>query len=210
MTPTRNPADRRLSGFSLIELIAVITISVILLAVGVSLFRTNRAEAVQTATEQVSALIEQARTTAITRRQPVALALLQPGQADFVDESCRVGLFELEEWEEGSPVAGRLLQRWTVLPTGVVFFGGELDGLANVFDQASIPLTWRDGENSGEFAALVFSARGGLLAPAGSESVVISMRSGTFRDGTPVEIEGGGRRGIRVGRVVARAWNLDA
>ncbi|MGB1128906.1 MAG: pilus assembly FimT family protein [Haloferula sp.] len=209
MTSPRVSFGNKHAGFSLIELIAVVSITVLLLAVGVSLFRTNRAEAVQTATEQVSALIEQGRTSAITRRKPVALVILRPGEGGFADDSCRVGLFELEAWQDDSPVEGRQLQRWNVLPTGVAFFGGELDELLNVLDQTAISLSWKDGLESGEFPGLVFSARGGLLAPVGSESVVLSMRSGTYQDGQAVEIAGGGKRGIRIGRVVARAWNLD-
>ena len=209
MTHSPCPEDRQPCGFSLIELIAVVTISILLLAVGVSLFRNNRAEAVQTATEQVSALIEQGRTSAITRRQPVAMVFLKPGDGGFSDEMSRVGLFELDEWEDGEELVGRQLQRWAVLPIGVAFFGGDVDQLDNVFDQSSIRLTWKDGDESGEFPGLVFSARGGLLAPAGSESVVISLGSGVYQGNQAVEAAGGGRRAIRIGRVVARAWNLD-
>jgi len=200
---------RKPRGFSLIELIAVMTISIVLLAVGVGIFRNQGAEAVQTAAEKMNALIEQARTAAITRRAPVALVIMRPGEAGYTDGVCRIGIFELEEWEDGVDLTGRQLQRWTTLPSGVVFFGGPLDGLDNVVDQSVIRLTWKDGDESGVFEGLVFSPRGGLLAPAGSESVVVSMGGGTYKGSTAVETRGGGRRGIRVGRVVARAWNLD-
>ncbi|WP_338684782.1 pilus assembly FimT family protein [Haloferula helveola] len=189
---------------------AVIAIVIVLLTIAVSLLGNTRGEALRSGSEQFSSLVEQARTSAITRRRPVAMAIAEPGTAGFDDDQCRIGLFELDEWKEGEAVSGRLIQRWHSLPDGIVFFGGEVDSLANVKDAASVNLTWKNGSESAEFPALVFSARGGLLAPPGSESVVVALGNGTYRNGEAVRTGSSGDRTIRIGRVVARAWNLES
>jgi hypothetical protein len=96
------------------------------------------------------------------------------------------------------------------MPGGIAFFGGEVDSLSNLMDASPISLEWRDGEESAEVHALVFSARGGLSNPKGSESIVVKLGRGTYRDGTAIKIEKGGNRTIRIGRVVARPWIIDA
>lgn len=202
----RNPVR---TGFTLVELIAVIAIVLILMAVGIGLLTTSRGEALRTGTEQFTSLVEQARTSAITRRKPVVLAIAEPGRTDLGDDQCRVGLFELDAWKPGEVNEGRLIQRWQVLPMGIALFGGEVDSLANVKDEDAISLTWRAGTESAEMPGLVFSPRGGLLAPAGSESVVVTFAAGTYRDGNAVAT--GKERGkvVRIGRVVARPWQMN-
>lgn len=197
------------AGFSLVELIAVIAIVLVLTAIGVSLLGNSRGEALRTGTEQFTTLVEQARTSAITRRRPVVLAIAEPGVGNFGDDRCRIGLFELDAWRPGEPHEGRQIQRWQPLPTGVALFGGEVDSLANVKDETAIPLTWRAGKESAAMPGLVFGPRGGLLAPAGSESVVVTFAAGTYRDG--VAVRTGEERGktVRIGRVVARPWQMD-
>lgn len=194
-------------GFTLVELIAVIAIVLILLAVGIGLLSGSRAEALRSGTEQFTSLVEQARTSAIARRRPVVLAIEEPQQSD--DAACRIGLFELEEWLPGETNEGRQIQRWQVLPDGVALFGGEVDSLINVKDSDAISLTWKGGSEEAEMPGLVFSPRGGLLAPAGSESVVVTFAAGFYREGNAVRT--GEERGkvVRIGRVVARPWQMD-
>jgi prepilin-type N-terminal cleavage/methylation domain-containing protein len=199
----------RRAGFSLVELIVVIAIVVILLGAGLSLFGRSRGHALRTGTEQFASLVEQARTSAITRRRPVVLAIAEPGVGDFGDDRCRVGLFELDKWRPGEANDGRLIQRWQPLPTGIALVGGEVDTLANVKDEDKVSLTWKAGNASAEMPALVFGPRGGLIGPAGSESVVVTFAAGVYRDGQVVVT--GKERGkvVRVGRVVARPWLMD-
>ena len=83
------------TGFTLVELVAVMAIVTILMAVGVSLLTKSRGEALRTGTEQFATMVERARTSAITRRRPVALAIAEPGAGDVTDDRCRIGLFEL-------------------------------------------------------------------------------------------------------------------
>lgn len=206
---SRPPRFRRPSstGFTLVELIVVIAVVLLLMAVGVGMLTQSRGEALRSATEQFTSLVEQARTTAIARRTPIMLAIQEPRQSD--DGTCRIGLFELTEWNPDAPNEGTLVQRWQTLPDGVALFGGEVESLANVKDQRAISLTWKGGSESAEMAGLVFSPRGGLLAPAGSESVVVTFAAGLYRDGNAVRT--GDERGkvVRVGRVVARPWQMD-
>lgn len=207
--PPLNPRPSRPTGFTLVELIAVIAIVVILLAVGLSLLGPSRGEALRTGTEQFATLVEQARTSAITRRRPVVLAIAEPGVGDFGDERCRVGLFELEEWRPDGTNEGRLIQRWQPLPAGIALFGGEVDSLANVKDGAGISLTWKAGKESASMPGLVFGPRGGLLAPSGSESVVVTFASGIYRDGGAVRTGKESGKVVRIGRVVARPWLMN-
>jgi prepilin-type N-terminal cleavage/methylation domain-containing protein len=193
----RVPSPKPAPGFSLVELLAVLAILTVLVGAAVSMFGRSEAAMLRSGADQLLSSIEQARTSAITRRAPVALALLEPGQGGFDDPACRLGLFELEEGAADGVAVGTLLQRWRVLPEGLVFFGGPVDSLDNVRDRPAI-------------RALVFNPRGGLAHPEGSESVVLTIGKGTYRDGEPVPTGKGGRRTIRVGRVVGRAWSLDA
>ncbi len=197
------------AGFSLVEMLAVALIISALLAAGAGLFQRTGSEAVKTGTEKFAALVEQARTSAITRRKPVALALISPGDLSQGDELCRIGVFELEDWKSGEKVEGRLIQRWRSLPGGVGFVAGEYETLENVMDVSRPSLSWKNGDEEAEVPLLVFSARGGLMSPAGSKPVVVILSSGVHQDGRFIPRNGGGRRVIRIGRVVARPWILD-
>ncbi|GAA5481043.1 GspH/FimT family pseudopilin [Haloferula sargassicola] len=206
------PASRRagrVAGFTLIEMIAVVCIMATLVAVGMGLFQRTGSEAVKTGTEKFAAMVEQARTTAITRRKPVALALVSPGEAGLGDEQCRLGLFELEEWEANQPVTGSQVQRWEALPGGVGFDSGAFESLSNAAESERVSLTWKNGAEKAELPMLVFSSRGALLSPSGSQPVVVILSSGVHQHGRFIPREGGGRRIVRIGRVVARPWILD-
>lgn len=196
-------------GFSLIELIAVIGIMSLLLVIGLSVFRRTGNEALRTGSDRIAAMIEQGRTTAITRRKPVALVMVPPGTAGVSGENWRLGLFELAEWKEDGPVSGTQVQRWQELPAGTGFFAGEVDSLSNVLDEPEISMEWKEGSKVGQFPMLVFSPRGRLLAPTGSESVVAVLGSGFYRDGQMQATGEKLRRSIRIGRVIARPWKMD-
>jgi hypothetical protein len=181
------------AGFSLIELMG-----------------NTAANARRTGTDQVVAAIEQARTAAITRRKPVILAIAEPQPGD-PDENCRFGLFEVDTLpDEGSDLEARQLQRWSVLPTGVIFLDGKIRDFENLLDQEKVRLSWKDGQNSATVHALVFNTRGGLAWPSGSDPVAVKVGNGNYRNGRPMEISGGGgHNSLRIGRVVARPWRLD-
>lgn len=180
-----------------------------LLTIGMGIFGKTAASARRTAYDQFTATVEQARTAAITRRKPVILAIAPP-VAGGADDYYRIGLFETDEVpERGAEIAARQLQRWNILPGGVVFFGGKVENFDNPVDEELVNLSWKDGENEARVHILVFNPRGGLALPAGSEPVAINLGSGTIRDGQPFPTSDGGRSALRIGRVVARPWRLD-
>lgn len=190
-------------------MLVVVLIVGSLLALGAGMFNRTGSEAVKTGSEKFTAMVEQARTSAITRRKPVALAIFSPGDTQDGLEACRLGLFSLEEWESGEPVVGELIQRWQGLPGGVGFAGGEYESLENIMDTGKVSISWKNGSQQAEVPMLIFSARGGLLSPGGSKPVIVTIASGVHQRGEFILRNGGGRRIIRVGRVVARPWMLD-
>jgi prepilin-type N-terminal cleavage/methylation domain-containing protein len=196
------------AGFSLIELLVVIILVGALTTIGLSSMTKTAASARRTATDQFAAAIEQARTAAITHRKHVILAVAEPRPGDS-DLTCRFGLFTTDELPEGGELEAEQLQRWTVLPDGVVFFEGKVSGFRNLLDENGIVLSWKGGENQATVHALAFNPRGGLAWPAGSDPVAVKIGSGTYKDGKPIAAAGGGHSSLRIGRVVARSWMLE-
>ena len=207
--PSPRSATCAAAGFSLIELLVVMVIIGALTAAGLSVMGNTTANAQRTATDQVVAAIEQARTAAITRRKPVILAIAEPQPGD-VDENCRFGLFEIDALpDEGSDLDARQLQRWNTLPAGMIFLDGKVRDFENLLDQDKVQLSWKDGQNSATVHALVFNTRGGLAWPSGSDPVAVKLGGGDYRNGKPMPGAGGGHSTLRIGRVVARPWRLD-
>jgi len=203
-TPSRRA---RVAGFSMVEMLAVIGVVALLLGVAVSLLQGSGAEAVRSGRDQLAGMVEQGRTAAITRRAPVMLAVLEPGRDGADAEDVRLGLFELDGVPGGEPVAGRLMERWRVLPGGVACFGGEVESWPNAKDAEPVELEW--GERSARVWGLVFNPRGGLAHPQGSGPVVIAIGQGAYIDGVARNTDGTRPSALRVGRVVARPWHLD-
>ena len=71
--------NRGKAAFSLIEMVAVIAILVILMTAGVSLMNGTGSQSRKAGTDMLGGMIEQARTTAITSRSHVVLAVAEPG-----------------------------------------------------------------------------------------------------------------------------------
>lgn len=188
---------------------AVMTIVAVLLTVGISIFGKTAQSARRTTVDQFAAVVEQARTTAITRRKNIVLAIAPPVSRGS-DQVCRFGLFEIDELpDEGDDIKGEQLQRWNTMPTGVIFHHGSIEGLDNLLDGDEVVLSWRDGKFQAQVYPLIFSPRGGLSRPTGSEPVAVKIGSGTYRDGQPVATSEGGYQSLRIGRVIARPWRLD-
>ncbi|MEM9236388.1 MAG: prepilin-type N-terminal cleavage/methylation domain-containing protein [Verrucomicrobiota bacterium] len=206
--PPSSPSRHR-QGFTLVEIITVIAVIVILVSISASVIGNTGATALKTAGETLTASVEQGRTAAITRRREVALAVLEPGKGGFDDGQVRLGLFELEGETDAGALKGTLLKRWTKLPGGIAFFGGEVDSLDNLVDQEPITIEWKDGNESAQMHTLIFTARGGLSRPRGSESVVVTIGRGTYANGSVKKFGKGANRTLRIGRVVARPWILD-
>lgn len=180
-----------------------------LTTIGLTTMTKTAASARRTATDQFSAAIEQARTAAITHRKNVILAVAQPRLGDS-DQNCRFGLFTVDELPEGGgQLEAEQLQRWTVLPDGVVFFEGKVNESRNLLDENGVVLSWKEGQNQATVHAFAFNPRGGLSWPTGSDPVAVKLGTGTYKDGKAIAAAGGGHSSLRIGRVVARSWMIE-
>ena len=215
MTPiprtNRSDSDK---AFTLIEMVTVIAVLSILLMAGVSILGGTAAQARKAATDLLAGMVEQARTSAITTRSEIILAIAEPGDLPGSDERCRLALFQIESWPESGdgPIKARLMNRWRSLDTGVVLLGGEVDGLANPLDSRQRKIQFGpDHSKEVEIHLLVFHSRGGLRIPEGSTPVALRIAEGAYRNG----VASPNRRGdaatiaenqLRIGRVTARAF----
>jgi hypothetical protein len=203
-------------AFSLVEVMTVIAVIMLLMAAGVRLLRDTGPQARRTATDAMTGLIEQARTTALTTRSPVVLAIAEPGDLPTDDGRCMVGLFRLEKWPDGSaPLDGVLLRRWQALPTGVVLLPGGVSGLRNPRDEPEALIRYVSAKKVVEARChiLAFNARGGLLAPAGSDPVALRIAEGSYRGRQPAANASRNDRvaenTLKIGRITARPYHLD-
>jgi prepilin-type N-terminal cleavage/methylation domain-containing protein len=213
--PQPAPANRR-KAFTLIEVVVVIAIIVILMVAGVQVLGGNDGPSRRTAADSITGLIEQARTTAITSRSAVALAIAEPGDLPITDGRCRVGLFRIGGLSDDGTADAVLIRRWQTLPTGVVLLGGEVNGVRNPLDEPQTTLRYRSGNNTLEVPVhlMVFGPRGGLLLPQGSDPIALRIAAGTYRDGRPLSTSRATDRTaaethLRIGRVVARPYRAN-
>ncbi len=201
-------------------MIAVIAVMSILLVSGVSLLNGTGNQSRRAAADTLSGLVEQARTTAITSRSHIVLAIAEPGDLPADDNRYRLGLFEVPEWPTGTGTPGSLdatlLSRWQPVNPGVIFIGGTVDGIENPLDESKIGIRYGAGNREMEIKAhiIAFTPRGGLRLPAGSKPVVLRIAEGGFRGGRAVPDQNGENRSIaetriRIGRVIARPYRMN-
>lgn len=200
----------------MIEVVVVIAIIVILMVAGVQVLGGNDGPSRRTAADSITGLIEQARTTAITSRSAVALAIAEPGDLPITDGRCRVGLFRIGGLSDDGTADAVLIRRWQTLPTGVVLLGGEVNGVRNPLDEPQTTLRYRSGNKTLEVPVhlMVFGPRGGLLLPQGSDPIALRIAAGTYRDGRPLSTSRATDRTaaethLRIGRVVARPYRAN-
>jgi len=213
--PHRAPATGR-KAFTLVEVVVVIAIIVVLMVAAVQVLGGNDGPSRRTAADAITGLIEQARTTAITSRSAVALAVAEPGDLPITDGRCRVGLFRIGGWSEDGTANAVLIRRWQALPTGVVLLGGNVNGVRNPLDEPQTTLRYRSGNNTLEVPVhlIVFGPRGGLLLPQGSDPIALRIAAGTYRNGRALSTSRAANRTpaethLRIGRVVARPYRAN-
>jgi 4-hydroxy-3-polyprenylbenzoate decarboxylase len=80
------------------EMVVVIAIITILMTAGIRVLGGTSSQSRKSATDTVTGLIEQARTTAITSRSIIVMAIAEPGDLPASDKRCRVGLFRVPAW----------------------------------------------------------------------------------------------------------------
>jgi hypothetical protein len=198
---------------------AVIAILVILMAAGGSLMYGTGAQTRNAGADMLSAMIEQARASAITTRCYVVLAIAEPGDLPASDERCRLGLFKVavDKWPKAPSDAAEavLMSRWRTLETGVALIGGKVDGVENPLDGDELTISY--GTNK-PFAvkvhAIAFNPRGGLHYPSGSTPVAMRIAEGRYQNHKATAYQRGdtgviSENRLKIGRVIARPYRID-
>jgi prepilin-type N-terminal cleavage/methylation domain-containing protein len=215
----RQPVNGR-SGFSLIEMLAVIAIMGILITTGTGLMGGAASSARKTGTDLLTGMIEQARTAAITSRSNVLLAIAEPGDLPSDDGRCRLGIFKIqpEDWPT-DPAANalkcELTSRWKTLETGVALIGGAVDGVDNPLDAPQLTLAYGGAKaTTVKVYAIAFNPLGGLLYPTGSTPMAMRLAEGNYRGGKASPYYHGDSKAItenrlKIGRVIARPYRTD-
>jgi len=209
--------DRGKPAFSLIEMVAVIAVLVILMTAGVSLMNGTGSQSRKAGTDLLTGMIEQARTSAITSRSFVVLAIAEPGDLPAGDERCRLGLFKVEAWPQNSsdPVEGVLMSRLRTLETGIALIGGPVDGVDNPLDAPELTISYGTTKPlKVKVHAIAFNSRGSLHHPAGSTPVALRIAEGSYRNGKATPYKRGENATItenrlKIGRVTARPYRID-
>lgn len=208
------------AAFSLIEMVAVIAILIALMTAGVSLLNGTGTQSRRAATDMITGMIEQAKSTAVTSRSYVVLAIAEPGDLPSGDERCRIGLFKVEEWPDSSgstpDLKGVLLSRWQSINTGVVLLGGDVKGVTNPIDEPQITMNYGTGSKPQVITvhAIAFNSRGGLHYPLGSSPIALRIAEGGYRNGKATANLKGPKKGatenrLKIGRVTARPYPID-
>lgn len=196
-------------GFALIELMGVIVIAGMLLVVAASWWKPDRGQARELAVDQIEAAIRNAREVAASRRARVMVAWAMP--EDGATTGVRMAWFRVERGPHPDAVGDGVveaiaLQRWQVLPKGVVLATGQAGGMCNLMDGEA----WRlrqPGREELMVHGIILDAQGRMIAPAGSEGLMLRVAEGFYREGRPqLDVSEGGVREshLSVGRTYAR------
>lgn len=198
-------------------MVAVIAVLAILMTAGAGLMGGTGSQSRKAVTDLLAGMIEQARTSAITSRSHVILAVAEPGDLPAGDERCRLGLFKVETWPENpaDTVKGVLMSRWRTLESGVALIGGQVDGVENPLDGQELTISYgTPAPHTVKVHAIAFNPRGGLHYPAGSSPVAMRVAEGNYRGGkaTPYRHGDSGivsENRLKIGRVTARPYRID-
>jgi len=195
-------------AFTLLELLVVIALLVLLLGLAQVSMSASPGDDRRVACEQLIAMVERARATAVVRRSPVILGLDPPDGTDLRDEGGRMALFQVDSWpcERDEVLPAVMLTRWQAIGRGVVFHAGAVESMSNPIDEA--PWLLGLGPGAGESIgvnALVFDAGGRLVYPEGVLPAVLRLAEGRYVCGQVVVDEKGASNAVaedwvRVGR----------
>jgi prepilin-type N-terminal cleavage/methylation domain-containing protein len=205
-------------AFTLIEMTVVISVIAILLIASVSILGGTGASARKAGSDTLTGMIEQARTTAITSRSYIVLAIAEPGDLPANDNRVRMGLFKVkaDQWPDNltNPVPAVLMSRWKVLENGIVLTGGALDGVPNPLNADELTLTYGTQNRTVKARAIAFNPRGGLHYPVGSTPLVMRIAEGRYVNGVATanqiaNSEAVPENRLKIGRVTGRPYRID-
>jgi len=218
MFASKSNIPRHRRAFSLVEMTAVIAVIAILMVAWIGLSNHTSPQSRKFGTDVLTGMIEQARTTAITSRCHVVLAIAEPGDLPLVDDRCRLGLFKVESWpdtDNADTMAGVLMSRWQPLETGIALTGGEVDGMKNPLDIKELTIIYgADKPLNVTVHAIAFNPLGGLQYPNGSNPVAMRVAEASYRNGKAFPNRHGSSGTItenllKIGRVTARPYRID-
>lgn len=185
-------------GFTLLELVVVISLISILTSIGISMFANSTMQERRTAADTLMAMVDLARQTAGARHREVILAFASPEEIPGHGSSLRLGMFLCEDrWQEQpeprtsalEPIRCRALYRWRNLNAGVVLLPGTGSHLESVNPMDAPPLQLQYGRGFARRAtvhALVFHPQSGLVYPDGTHPALLRLVAGSYRHGQPM------------------------
>ncbi len=172
-------ANRSSSAFSLVELLAVITMMAILLAVAVPIFADPSNSARQASREIIKAHLQRARSHAIASGSPTAIAI--PVLATGGELGGRaISLFEVVKngavYEPAKDEAGseKLLQRWETLPGNFHFMPSSLISSPKTIVDAPETLLTNYKGKAVTCHLIVFAPNGQIVLPSSATNIAIA------------------------------------
>lgn len=173
-------ANRSLSAFSLVELLAVIAIMAILLAAAVPLFADPSNSARQASREIIKAHLQRARAHAIASGSSTAITIPVLSSGGELGGRA-ISLFEVEKTATGYKPAlddggvEKILQRWETLPGNFHFMPSSLisSPKPTIVDTAETLLTNHKGK-AVTCHLIVFAPNGQIVLPSSETNIAIA------------------------------------
>lgn len=203
----RVPVRSAVRGFSLVELLVVVTILSILFAMALPGF-VALGPSRKTAIHELSGFLENARIRAVSSQREIFVAFAD-GSFPGDDGQYRSYAIYMDEDEAGTPEDEELphplrqITPWRTLPKGIVFGLGahfeseDGESLRTVFDMPSrqefLVKTGTAGFQTVRLPYLRFSANGGILSPSFADSDALHVaivEGGVSARGSGVSLRG--------------------
>jgi prepilin-type N-terminal cleavage/methylation domain-containing protein len=180
------------NGFSLIELLIVITILAILLGIIAPVFMKSSLKARQIAKEVVQGNFTRARSHAIATGIPTAVIVSQYRSGNQGGKAIGIAEMKAPEEDVNNPVpqyqVSRVLQRWDVLPGNMLFLSRQQVNapFASIMDESLSVNTVLAG-NPTSATYVVFSPSGQIVHPA-DKPIEILLGPARLTSGGNVEL----------------------